>query len=264
MQKTLLNAALALALAAPLAARDLSTDRPDSTESPYTVDAGRVQVEFELASFARDERSQPGLRGEDLTLGGFNAKLGLTHWADLQVVLTPWERQRQVDLNGGPVADEAGSSDLMFRLKMSLWGDDGGPTAFGLMPFISLPTSLASQGQAPSGGLILPLALDLPGGFSLTTMLELDVVKDAVGDAPHLDSLVTASLSHSLIKDRLDAFVELVSAAGDGGSNVWRPGLNGGLVLPVGEDQQWDLGFNQGLTPAAGDWRFFAGYSFRI
>ena len=31
------------------AMRPLSTDRPDQTESPYSVDAGHVQFEFEVA-----------------------------------------------------------------------------------------------------------------------------------------------------------------------------------------------------------------------
>ncbi len=34
--------------------RELSTDRPDKTESPYTVDAGRVQVELDLVTYTSD------------------------------------------------------------------------------------------------------------------------------------------------------------------------------------------------------------------
>ena len=35
--------------------RDMDTDRPDTTESPYTVDAGHVQIEFSLTEYARDD-----------------------------------------------------------------------------------------------------------------------------------------------------------------------------------------------------------------
>ena len=34
--------------------RPLSTDRPDTTESAYTVDAGHFQFEMEMAAFTRD------------------------------------------------------------------------------------------------------------------------------------------------------------------------------------------------------------------
>jgi hypothetical protein len=39
--------------------REMSTDRPDKTESPYTVDAGHFQFEADLVSF------------------GYSAKMGL-------------------------------------------------------------------------------------------------------------------------------------------------------------------------------------------
>lgn len=32
--------------------REMSTDRPDTTESPYTVDAGHFQFELDLAEYA--------------------------------------------------------------------------------------------------------------------------------------------------------------------------------------------------------------------
>ena len=36
--------------------RDMSTDRPDKTESPYTVDAGRFQIETDLVAYTHDSR----------------------------------------------------------------------------------------------------------------------------------------------------------------------------------------------------------------
>ena len=36
--------------------RELTTDRPDTTESAFTVDAGHVQIESTIFSFARRER----------------------------------------------------------------------------------------------------------------------------------------------------------------------------------------------------------------
>ena len=35
--------------------RDLSADRPDLTESPYTVDAGHFQLEMDVLRYARDD-----------------------------------------------------------------------------------------------------------------------------------------------------------------------------------------------------------------
>ena len=38
--------------------RELNTDRPDLTESPYTVDAGHFQIEMDLVTFT-DDRHNP-------------------------------------------------------------------------------------------------------------------------------------------------------------------------------------------------------------
>ena len=35
--------------------RELSTDRPDTTESPFTVDRGHVQIELSFAEWTRDK-----------------------------------------------------------------------------------------------------------------------------------------------------------------------------------------------------------------
>ncbi|RYD47256.1 MAG: hypothetical protein EOP83_28295, partial [Verrucomicrobiaceae bacterium] len=71
-------------LAIPLAAeelRPLSTDRPDTTESAYTVDAGHFQFEMEAIAWTRDGDE------DSVSLGELNAKYGLNSSTDLQVVI---------------------------------------------------------------------------------------------------------------------------------------------------------------------------------
>lgn len=38
--------------------RELSTDRPDQTESPYTVDAGHYQIESDIVKYSYDRYAQ--------------------------------------------------------------------------------------------------------------------------------------------------------------------------------------------------------------
>src|SRR5688572_30011950 len=56
--------------------RDLSTDRPDKTESPYTVDAGRIQIETDLVAYTHDR--QDGITTRAFDVLPFNLKIGLT------------------------------------------------------------------------------------------------------------------------------------------------------------------------------------------
>src|SRR2546423_15411810 len=65
--------------------RELNTDRPDRTEGPYTVDAGHVQLELDLASYSYDRRNpqheaRRGRRGGIFPPNfcvGFGGKLGV-------------------------------------------------------------------------------------------------------------------------------------------------------------------------------------------
>ena len=72
--------------------RELSTDRPDQTESPYTVDAGHVQVELDLVNYTYDRAA--GSTTETLTIAPLNAKLGLLNNVDLQFVVDSYVREK--------------------------------------------------------------------------------------------------------------------------------------------------------------------------
>ena len=54
--------------------RDMDTDRPDVTESPFTVDAGHIQLETDLLKFEK-EKSESTLTKTTL-LNQLNIKMG--------------------------------------------------------------------------------------------------------------------------------------------------------------------------------------------
>src|SRR5687767_5206236 len=68
--------------------REMSTDRPDKTESAYTVDAGHYQIEMDVLSYAYDRYN--GLPGntsvESVAIAPVNLKVGIRNNADLQLV----------------------------------------------------------------------------------------------------------------------------------------------------------------------------------
>ena len=72
--------------------RELSTDRPDKTESPYTVDAGHFQIESDLTIFEYDHDRSDGahIHNETWTVPSLNLKAGLCNFSDLQVVIFPY------------------------------------------------------------------------------------------------------------------------------------------------------------------------------
>src|SRR5258708_1176736 len=69
--------------------RELTTDRPDLTESPYTVDAGWWQIEMDIFNYTRDHDTSGGadVQASALAFGTINVKVGLTSSIDLQTVI---------------------------------------------------------------------------------------------------------------------------------------------------------------------------------
>jgi hypothetical protein len=71
--------------------REMSTDRPDTTESPFSVDAGHVQVELSFVDYAHNDDG--GERTDSLSVLPTNVKLGLLNNVDVQFVFTPYVRE---------------------------------------------------------------------------------------------------------------------------------------------------------------------------
>lgn len=231
--------------------RDLAPDRPDLTENPRTVDAGHVQVELSFAEWGK------GGGAETLSVLPTNVKLGLTNFADVQFVFGPYNR-----LASAGRTDE-GAGDSQVRLKLNLWGNDGGDTALAVMPFVSLPTGAdAFSAGAAEGGVIVPLGVSLPAGFDLTVMAELDFVRDGTGGR---DTLLvhTASLGHDLT-DKLGAYVEYAGVAAVDGGHDYEAYADFGLTYGLTDDVQLDAGVNVGLNGPAEDLRVFAGMTVRL
>ena len=118
--------------------RDLSTDRPDQTESAYTVDAGHVQIEIDFLNYLREHDTTGGadIRTRALAVAPLNLKFGLLNNVDLQLMADPYVRVRAEDRLSGVTARASGFGDFTTRLKINLWGNDGGPTALAIMPFV--------------------------------------------------------------------------------------------------------------------------------
>ena len=247
--------------------REMNTDRPDRTESPYTVDAGHVQIEADVVSYAYGvENSGPGhTRVDAFAFAPLNFKVGLCNSADFQMVV-PTYNSIYVRRSGTSHTDRiSGFGDLVTRVKVNLWGNDGGDTAFAIMPFVRWPTSSAGVGNDNiEGGIILPLSVALPRGWTMGTMLEVDFNDDDDLISRHTAVINSITFSHSILGD-LSGYVEFFSDL-DTGSDAapWRATADFGLTYQVTPDLQLDAGVNVGLTRASETLNTFLGISMRF
>jgi Putative MetA-pathway of phenol degradation len=227
--------------------RELTTDRPDKTESPYTVDAGHFQVEMDLLSYSRDG-------GEDsFAIAPVNLKVGLLNNVDLQFIAQTYNIQR----------DRSGFGDALVRLKVNFWGNDGGATAFAAMPFLKFPTNQHELGNsAVEGGIIFPFALALPGKFDLGTMVEVDYIRDANNSGYHEEFISSITLGHALV-GQLSGYAEFFNAVSTERDAGWVSTFDFGFTYKLTSNIQLDAGLNIGLTRAADDLNPFIGVSYR-
>ena len=245
--------------------REMSTDRPDKTESPYTLDAGHFQCEMDVLTYTRDHDTYAGAdtRTSGYSVAPVNLKVGVLNRVDFQLILETWNRTRTEDRIAGITTRQSGFGDVIPRVKLNLWGDDGGTTAFALIPFVKIPANQHQLGNnAVEGGLILPLAVAMPLGFSMGLMTEFDLIRDGGARKYHPEFINTVTFSRDLVGS-LGGYVEFFSLVSKETDARWIGTLDLGFTYGLSQNVQIDAGINIGVTKSADDLNPFLGVSFR-
>jgi hypothetical protein len=249
--------------------REMSTDRPDQTESAYTVDAGHYQIEMSLFDFSRDRRNaeHDGSRADTYTYGSTNFKMGVLNNVDLQFVFDPYIIERSRERNeDGEIFHETrqGMGDLTTRVKINLWGNDGGKTALALMPYVKIPTNQENLGNNDvEGGLIIPLSVSLPLGWDMGVMTQLDIVREEGKRRYHTEFFNTITFGHRIIGN-LNGYAEFAAQVDTRNASRWAGQVDAGLTYGLTDDIQLDIGVNVGVTRPADDVNPFIGLSLRF
>ena len=167
--------------AAPGALRDLCVDRPGKGTSACTVDAGHFQIEADIfnGTFQGSDRTY--------TYANPTVKFGLTDDIELEANFAPFVEVRAKDPATGARMTVSGVGDLFLRVKFDILGNGAGDVALVVEPYVKVPTARDALGNgALEGGLLVPLALDLGDGWSLSATPELDLLKNANDDSRHV------------------------------------------------------------------------------
>lgn len=242
--------------------REMSTDRPDKTESPYTVDAGHYQIEMSFADYEYDHEIGNDMthRTQTWTLVPVNLKAGLLNNVDIQFVFEPYVIE---ETDGIDSSRKDGFGDIQTRLKINLWGNDGGDTAMALMPYVKFPASSDDLGNDDvEGGLIVPIAFALPNEWNMGLMAEIDVNQDVSDSGYHIELIHTITFSHTIVGD-LSGYVEFFHKDSLEAKTEWIGTVDAGVTYAVSDDIQLDAGINTGITNSASDVNVFGGITLR-
>jgi hypothetical protein len=235
--------------------RPLATDRPDRTESPFSVPKGWLQVESDLISHGELDNGELTLTGTSIL--SLNVKYGITPAVDLQLLFTPWVRLHEVSPGVDDTREGTGQAGL--RAKINLTGNDSGDVAAALLPFVVIPTRGDAILDAATYGIVTPVAVDLGDDRGVSSMFGVSRVEND-------DWWVLGSISFATpITERFAGFLEMyVARAGFAADALEDVTGDVGFTFVPSPDWQLDAGVYYGLTGPTEDWRVFAGASTRL
>jgi Putative MetA-pathway of phenol degradation len=244
--------------------RDISPDRPDKTDSPFTVDAGHFQWEMDFANYTHDApNSQNGnIKSDAYQVAPMNVKVGVLNDVDVQLVLEPWTWQQKKNETTGAVRTDSGFGDTALRAKVNLTGNDGGFFALALIPYVTLPTAQEDLGAGGvEGGIGIPYAFDVPNwdvGFQTTVSWD----RNDFDDGYHADIANSVSIGHAVIGP-LEYHVEFYSSVSTEQNSGWVGTFDTWLTYQVNKNLIFDSGVYIGVTTAADNWHPWVGMTWR-
>lgn len=238
--------------------REMETDRPDVTESAYTVDAGHFQYETDLIRLIKE--TSDSRQTSTVLINHGNLKIGITGSTAIQIGFETYGIQKERDLSSGSIQTSSGFGDINFRIKQNLIGNDGGNFVLAVLPYIKFPTSGYDDESRFEGGLIVPMLYKMPGEWKLGFQVEVDRLKDTDQPAMHTELLQTLTISHSIIKG-IDGIAETYYTY-DFKNHQLANYINAAVEIDVAKDFKIDAGLNYGIQHQSQK-HYFIGASYR-
>ncbi len=246
--------------------REMTPDRPDTTESPFTVDAGHFQIETNILGYSRSFRNDAGEVTSTYDVMTTNVRIGLTNDIELSLVGQPYGVVRM--RGPGTYSRQSGVGSFDVRAKFNLWGNDSfeanGATAFALIPYVTLPTDRLNgiSVDKPEGGVIAAWQVKLNETYGLG--LNASIAAERLGEIPayRAGGVLTASLSRSW-NDKLGTYYEAVFRYGLSDGEAEQFILGTGVTYKLNKNLQLDAGVNFGVTHSADRIAPFFGISAR-
>lgn len=246
--------------------RQLETDRPGKSFSPFTVDAGHLQIESDAWLYSWDHWSPDGTTSRSTTILDPNVKLGLNDWAELDAVLPLFDSEVTRSRVGSGRESGQGVGDLQLGGKINFAGNDGdGSRGIGTIFYAELPSGASGlRQQVVQYTIALPIVLPLPDKFSITIEPGLGLLDNAGKRGLHGDYQFIVNVNRQIPGTPVTAAIELaLDAEGDhniGDQNT----IDGSLQWPIGNNVQLDSGVYIGLNRSAPDWSPYVGFAVRF
>jgi len=244
--------------------RSFSTDRPTKSNVPWTVDAGHIQYEGDIFIYGFDNTTTPDTDNRIWVIGNPTFKLGLLDNVDVEVNFSAFNSISSTTRSTGMSNTLSGFGDTITRFKINLFGNDGSGPALALIPYGKWPTAPQGIGNRyVEGGIIAPLAVPLPLGFTGILMGEFDYEKNPNDAGYHANFPALINVSRQIF-DGVTAYAELYAnwSTHPDVRDIYT--VDFALAWSPMPNLQLDVGVNVGLVPAAVPYQIYVGIAQRF
>ena len=233
----------------------LITDRPDATESPYTVGKGNFQIETG-ALFTENGN-------DDLNVKQFVFNTGLLRYglSDNFELRLGWDYQNErLTSQGRELSDATGFTPLLVGGKIEITDENGWIPQIGLMTHLRLPFTAVTEFKPEQTGMEMIFSFDHTLSNSTSIAYNLGA---RVADNRSIEYLYTVAYGFDITK-KFGAYIELYGAFPEDTTayHLW----DAGCTYLVNNNLQLDVtvgtGFNS--TAAYQNILLSAGFSYRI
>jgi hypothetical protein len=218
---------------------------------------------MDLANFTSDtvQAAASRVRTTAGEVAPMNVKIGLRNNVDAQVIYTPYQIERTHVAGTRTIAQHAWFATITPRVKFNLAGNDGGPFAVALMPFVSLPIGDDDPDRTIEGGVGVPYSFDVPG-WDLGLQSLVRVVRRAANGDTHVETDHSISAGRKLI-GQLSAFGEFFATTIASGERSIAATTNAWVTYRISGNWRLDGGVYIGVTESADDWHPWVGMTWR-
>ncbi len=250
--------------------RGMSTDRPNVTNSPTTVDAGHLQLETGVVDYQyfREKDSTGNVRSDTWGLGQMNFRVGVLNNVEVNVVVNSYENVRVRDYANGVTSRGSGFGDLVVGGKINVWGNEMGDgvweTSFGVQPQVKVGTAPRGVGNGRMEYAVgFPLLVNLPGAFHLSIQPGASCERNGA-DTGYVAGVQGAVCVDRVVVGQLDAYVEYAASATREAHVEAIQTIDVGVVYPLTENMSVDTGLMFGVDKVSPTVEWVAGVSWRF
>jgi hypothetical protein len=225
------------------------------TETPYTVEPGRIRVEMDGLKLSHGRADAAGNTYDAIGVAQTVVSVGLTRSLDAQVGASLFLHE-SFDF-GGRRDSRSGIGDVSLRMKWTFWRDEQ-RSAAAIVPFVKLPTNSGGVGNdAVEGGFILPVEMHLGAGVRAGAMLRWDVARNDADNGYDARWLVSSFLERHLT-ETISFYGEAALEAASTGFSNWAGNLGIGTVWHLTTSLEVDVELLRGVGNRATDWTYVA------